>query len=391
MKITGIVCEYDPFHNGHRYLLERAREGSDAVVCVMSGNATQRGSMAIADKYTRAEMALCGGADLILELPYPYSAASAEFFASAGVSVLASVGADRLYFGSESGDITRLQRAARVALNLDRNGTQDPTGTADGYFSALGKAYESAYGEPLCPASNDILGIEYCKAILAGGYDIEPFAVKRLGDGFRADEVGDTSFASATAIRRLLREGGVDKISSYVPTETARLLHEAMVRGEAPVDMEKLGATVLAFFRLAEPSGLRGIAELGGGLESRLCEAARVTCSLSDFFARAATKKYTDARIRRAVLYAMTGVTAEDIRKPVGYTTLLAANGRGCELLSALRKREGGIPVVTKPADGKEMVPRQYELSLAVDSLFTLAMPEARPAGTYIRKNAVIV
>lgn len=391
MRITGIICEYDPFHNGHRYLIEQAKEGSGAVVCVMSGNATQRGGFAVADKYTRAEMAVRGGADLVLELPYPYSSASAEFFASAGVSVLASVGVDRICFGSESGDVTRLQRAAEIALTLDRNGTQDPTGTADGYFSALGKAYEDTYGEPLSPKSNDILGIEYCKAIFANGYGIEPFAVTRRGDGFRADVAIDGAFASATAIRRLIREKCVDSTLSYVPSETACLMREAIGRGEAPVDMARLEGAVLSFFRLAEPERLSEFAELGNGLEYRLCEAAREATDLSDLFSRVATKKYTDAKIRRAVLFAMTGVTADDLRAPVGYTTVLSANARGCELLAALRKQEGGVPVITKPADGKTAHPRQYALSLALDSLFTLALPTARPSGAYVRKNPVIL
>ena len=391
MKITGIVCEYDPFHNGHRYLAERARSFSDAVVCVMSGNATQRGGFAIADKYTRAEMALRGGADLVLELPYPYSSASAEYFATAGVSVLASVGADHICFGSESGDVSRLQKAAALAGNLALSDTVGATGAATEYFAALGEAYRASYGEALAVESNDILGIAYCKAILEGGYAMTPIAVTRQGDGFRAQAVGDTPFASATAIRAALRADGIDGISAYVPEETARLLKESMARGEAPVDGDRLEAAILAFFRLADPETLCGIAELGNGLEHRLYEAAREACGLSDFFARAATKKYTDARIRRAVLYAMTGVLPSDLRAPVGYTTVLAANGTGCELLSALRKKENAIPVVTKPADGKSVSPRQYELSFAMESLFALAAPKIHGAGESVRKMPMIL
>ena len=391
MRITGIVCEYDPFHNGHRYLLERAREGSDAVVCVMSGNATQRGGLAIVDKYTRAEMALRGGADLVLELPYPYSSASAEFFATAGVSVLASAGVCRICFGSESGDVEKLQRAARVARSLATGDAETSTGTAEGYFSALGEAYRKAYGEEFCPSSNDILGIEYCKAILEGAHTIEPVAIPRLGDGFRRREVGDTPFASATALRRLIREQSVEAIAPYVPSETVRLLAEAVVRGDAPVDMARLEAAILSFLRLADPNALTEIAELGNGLEHRLCEAAKDATSLSELFTLSATKKYTDARIRRAVLFAMTGVTYADLCAPVGYTTVLGANGRGCELLSVLRKRESGIPVVTKPSEGKNVSPRQYALSFAADALFALAHPSTKPAGEWMRKNPVIL
>lgn len=391
MRITGIICEYDPFHNGHRYLLARAREGSDAVVCVMSGNTTQRGGFAIVDKYTRAEMALRGGADLVLELPYPYSSASAEFFASAGVSILASVGAHRICFGSESGNVERLMRAAAVAKDLAETNARDERGAADSYFTALGAAYEKAYGEAFCPESNDILGIEYCKAILSGGYGIEPVAIRRLGDGFRQGEVEDATFASATAIRRLIREGKRAEIAPLVPAETLQLLEETTARGDAPADMERIGTAILAFLRTADPDGLSPIAELGNGLEHRLCEAAREATSLPDLFSRTATKKYTDAKIRRAVLFAMTGVTAADLRTRPGYTTVLGADKVGCALLSALRKREGGIPVLAKPADGKTVAPRAFELTLAADALYTLTLPSPRPAGDFLRKNPVIL
>lgn len=390
MRTVGIICEYDPFHKGHEYLVEQARTLGDTVVCVMSGNVTQRGGFAIVDRYVRAEAAVRCGVDLVLELPYPYSSASAEFFASAGVSVLASVGASRICFGSECGDISRLMRAANVSRTLALP-TDREQGTAEGYFSALSKAYEDAYGEPFCPDSNDILGIEYCKAILAEGYDIEPVAIKRLGDGFRAETAGDSSYASATAIRRLIREGGIDAAEPLIPAETACLLRDAMARGDAPVDEKRLEGAILAFFRLADADVLSSFAELGGGLAYRLCEAARETTTLAAFFARAATKKYTDARIRRAVLYAMTGVTADDLRAPVGYTTVLAANSVGCELLASLRKREEKIPILTKPADGQKTAPRQYALSLAADALFAIATPQARTAGEWIRKMPVIL
>lgn len=389
MKITGIICEYDPFHNGHRYLLRRAQ--SDAVVCVMSGNLTQRGGMAIADKYTRAEMAVRNGADLVLELPYPYASASAAFFASAGVSVLASVGAERICFGSECGDVTRIMRAAEIALRMQYEETDPNTGTADGYFAALGEAYHEAYGETLQPSSNDILAIEYGKAILENGYPMEPVAVKRKGDGFRAILADSSSFTSATAVRRLLREEGIDAVTTYVPEESARLLREAISRGDAPVDMGRIEQAVLAFLRLADPRSLSEIAELGNGLEFRLCEAAREVTDLASLFDRVSTKKYTDARLRRAVLYAMTGVTAEDLRAPVGYTTVLAANSVGCGLLSEVRRREGGIPLVTKPADGRAVSPRQFALTCAADALYTLAMPTPRDAGTFVRRGPVII
>ena len=168
------------------------------------------------------------------------------------------------------------------------------------------------------------------------------------------------------------------------------ILSRAIVEGTAPTDMGRIESAVLSFFRLADPETMMNIAELGNGLEHRLCEAAGQARSLDEFFSLAATKKYTDARIRRSVLFAMTGVTREDLAALPRYTTLLAANGKGREILSGMRKRETAIPVVTKPADGKQVDARQYALSLAVDSLFTLTMPCPREAGAFMKRNAII-
>lgn len=390
MKITGIICEYDPFHNGHEYLLRQAREGSDAVVCVMSGNATQRGGFAIADKYTRAEMALHGGADLVLELPYPFSSASAEYFASAGVAILSSVGAERICFGSECGNTEKLMKAAGVALTREFRRSRGDEGTAEGYFEALEESYAKVYGESLSLKPNDILGVEYGKAIMRGKYAIQPMAFERLGDSFLSSSAGTSPFASATALRSHIREKGTDGLAAYMPKTAVELLARAVADKTAPVDIKRIESAVLSFFRLTSPEALADIAELGNGLEYRLCEAALKAGTLGEFFSLAATKKYTDSRIRRAVLFAMTGVMRHDLKTLPQYTTLLAVNAEGREVLSQLRKKENVIPVVTKPADGKSVSERQYTLSYLLDCLFTLAMPTPTEAGAFMRKGAII-
>lgn len=390
MRITGIICEYDPFHNGHEYLLSQARQGSDVVVCVMSGNATQRGGFAIADKYARAEMALHGGADLVLELPYPFSSASAEYFASAGVAILSSAGAERICFGSECGNTEKLMKAAGVSWTREFRRSRGDEGTAEGYFEALEQAYAKVYGESLSLKPNDILGVEYCKAIMWGKYAIQPMAFERLGDGFLSSSAGTSPFASATALRSHIREKGTDGLAAYMPKTAVEILSRAIAGGAAPTDIKRIESAVLSFFRLTSPESLVDIAELGNGLEYRLCEAARQARTLDEFFSLAATKKYTDSRIRRGVLFAMTGVTRNDLKTLPQYTTLLAANAEGREVLSQLRKKESAIPVVTKPADGKSVSERQYTLSYLLDCLFTLAMPTPTEAGAFMRKGAII-
>ena len=191
MKSVGIICECNPFHSGHRYLIEQARmHGADCIVCVMSGYFTQRGEAAIADPYARARALLKGGADLVLELPYPYSSASAEFFASAGVSILSRLSVDELWFGSECGDIGLLSRGAEIAMSdefLQRYGqsTAGTGGTAQAYFDCLCEQL----GKTVELSSNDILGIAYLCAVKRQCASVKPITVKRLGSAYLEREL----------------------------------------------------------------------------------------------------------------------------------------------------------------------------------------------------------
>ena len=385
MRVAGIICEYNPFHNGHKYLLDEAKKSGCAVVAVMSGNYTQRGEIAIADKYTRAEAAVKCGADLVLELPFPFCMSSAEFFAKGGVSVLGRIGAEKIFFGSESGDISLLEKAAERALSGEfadlRDEISKAEGSAKGYFDALG----ALMGEDTALLSNDILGIEYLKAIRRQKLEISPVAVKRLGDGFRDKEI-NSDFASATAIRNALFDGSLCCLENYMPNQSFEILKRRLEAGELPADIKKLETAILSFWRLADPSLLGDIAELGNGLEYRIRDAALASASLAELEEKVATKKYTAAKIRRAILFAMLGVTKSDLDAALSYTSVLAANKIGRELLSSLRRDEGELKIVTKTADAP--VCRQQQLSSAADALYTLAIPGGREA-SYISKKKI--
>ncbi len=351
MKKIGIICEYNPLHTGHAALLARARELGDAVVCVMSGNLTQRGDVAIVDKYARAEAAVKTGADLVLELPFPYAMSSAPFFAKGAVAVLNSVGVDLLLFGSESGDLSLLWKAA----NAEPPEASDEMGAAKAYFDV-----------PL--ASNDILGVAYLRAIK--DCDIEPVVMKRLGDSYREETLGQSEYASATAIRKSLAEG-----KAYLPAAMLAILEREQQAGRAPVYLDALEQAILFFWRTA--GSLGHLPELGGGLCERLISCAKKATSLSEFYSLAATKKYTNAHIRRASLYGMLGVTWADLESEPTYTNLLAANEVGCKLLASLRKREQRVPVLTKPG--------RSALADRADALYTLA--HGTQAGEFLRRK----
>ena len=387
MAVFGIVCEYNPFHNGHAYLIDEARRmGAERIVCVMSGNAVQRGELAVADKYTRARIALCCGADLVLELPYPYSAASAEYFSRAAMRVLSEL-CDTVIFGSESGDIELLRQASAIAKKADfrenvRKRTTLGEGAASAYFGEL--ADRGIRGL----SSNDLLGIEYMRAAADAGYGLLFATVQRKGAAYSQKELGQDEYPSATAIRELMTDNGCerDALCKYMPSEAARILCEAYKNGEI-TDISLIDRATVAFFRLNDAHGFENIAEAGGGLINRVCSLAREYSSAKSLFEALRTKRYTDARIRRAMLFAMTGVTHTMLDTPVAYTTLLAANEKGRELLSVSR-RTRTLSVITKPSTAPECT--QTEVNARLDALFILARPNAGSANDMLKKGAYI-
>lgn len=409
MRASGVICEFNPFHQGHAYLLSRMREsvgGDGCVVCLMSGRFVQRGEPAIADPYLRAGMALAGGADLVLELPFPWSTGSAEHFAGAGIGILSRLGVDEVAFGSESGDADRLLDAAEAVeqpdfrdayITLCRRGR----GTAAAYAEALRQVCPHTLPEGF-PASNDLLGIAYLSALRRvrtnRGTAPTPYIVPRVGAGYREDTLTEGIYPSATALRLLIREASCDPIAleaileGTMPPASLTALLEAVKRGDVPLEGDRLLPFYHALYRLKQPADMENCAEWDGGLAGHICRHARKEATAEGFFTSLRTKQYTDARIRRALLFGAVGVTDADLRVSPRYTTLLAANGRGCaylkERLRVNRDPEDGFSVVTKPADAP--AGRQRELSELADALFTLCFPTPVPAGEMTRRTPVI-
>lgn len=382
MKTVGIICEYNPFHEGHEYMInELRRGGAESVICIMSGNAVQRGELAILPKDRRAAAALASGADAVLELPYPWCAASAEFFARAGVYALAALGVDTIAFGSECADAEALSAAARRAARLSPRSAEDrgSTGSAEEYFNALGD---------IKPNPNDILAVEYLKAVFKMKLPLDFEVIRRVGAGYNDSERGE-GYPSATAVRAALVAG-----EGYfgLPAASAAVLDEALASGEAPVCIKNAEAAMLAFWRMARDSeALSALAECGGGVAGRLHSCAVKAASAEEFFALAATKKYTNARLRRAALFGLTGVTYADLDALPAYLNLLAVNKNGRAFISAA-KRRGGIEIVTKPSRIPDTAAarRQSELARNLDAIYTLAMPKKRENGFFLTKSPII-
>lgn len=368
MQGVGIICEYNPLHAGHAYHIARARERG-VVVCVMSGNFTQRGEAAIIPPVPRAAMAVAAGADLVVELPFPYAASSARYFATAGVRAVAGLGCEMLSFGCECLTCEELREMAKRSMDACEPITRGEyrQGVAGAHFAAMGAT----------PASNDILAIEYARAIEAEFPHVQLYPVRRLGNGYRDTEI-TTEYPSATALRAALLRG--EDVSRYIPPNGVKIWQDA-IEQYGVASIERLGGAMLARLRVA-PFPL-GLADLGGGLLEHLSNAAREATDYATLCRAAATKRYTDGRIRRALLYLLAGVTDADLAAPPAYVRLLAANERGREYLSETRKTRT-VPVVTKQADIVALgatAARARALGAAADALYAMTFEKpVRPA-----------
>ena len=399
---VGVICELNPLHNGHAYLLSEARRlvGEDGcVICVMSGKTTQRGEFAVLEPYARARTALTAGADLVVELPFPWSSGSAEHFAMGGVSILSQMGCTHLLFGSECGELSLMRRAADLISSAEFTEVyaslcRDGVGTATAYTQALRRS-DSTLPESF-PSSNDLLGIAYLAAIQRLGSDMEPHTVRRLGQDYRDELLTNAAYPSATSLRKLIQEAACDPVclsavlDGTMPQDALEILLSEIREERAPVSMDAFYRYAHTHFRLLSVREDNDIAEGGDGLICHLQKRALASCSFEEFLASAETKQYTKARLRRAILFAVSGVTVQDLRNRPSYSVVLAASQRGRAFLSVWRKcaLADEFTLVTKPADAPES--RQRVLGERIDALYTFCFPAPHDAGWFMRKTPLI-
>lgn len=395
MKTIGIICECNPYHGGHEYLIKCAREsGAETIVCVMSGNFVQRGEAAVLSPHARAEILVSSGADAVVELPFPYAASSAEFFGRAGIEILERLGADEVWFGSETGDLTVLSRYAEIADSAEfqtayAEAAEKEGGTASAYFTLLA---QMANDENASCAPNDILAISYLRAIRKLGAKIRPVTIKREGSGYAAKELVMGMFPSATALRRAWEMNEIEAIMPYLPGVCGEVSRREGKAQRAPATLKHAERLVLGVLSLIPAKELEAYAGLGGGLAGRICDAAQKASTIEEFWALCATKKYPDARIRRGVLSALLRVTEEDWKAPVSYVRLLAANDVGRAFLSSVRKKSS-LCVVTRQTDlpTTSEAQRQFELESASAALYSKCLPRAVAADEQLRRPPVIL
>lgn len=388
MKFAGIIAEYDPFHNGHAAQLAAVRAaGAQCIAVCMSSGAVQRGGVPILPESVRVRAALDAGADLVVALPAPYACATAEQFAAAGVHLLAALGCDTLAFGAETPDAAALLDAAQLLLSGEINALiRKKLATGMTYAAARADAAETLRPGmgTLLRTPNNILGIEYCKAILAQGAALTPLALPRLGaaHGGGAGEHGGTPMASASYLRGL----PLPDWTAFVPAGAAALYAKAAAEGLL-LDGAKFEVAVLTQLRMQPPENfaqLRGISE---GLENRLAASVRQADGLDDLYTRLKTKRYPHARLRRLVLDAALQFPAELPMPP--YLHVLGAKK------SALpRLKYAALPAGTALAELVQVGPQAAEIgrlhSRAVD-FSSLCREKIQPMGLAFTAKPVVI
>lgn len=349
MITAAIISEYNPFHKGHEYQIKVTREaGATHIISLMSGNFVQRGLPAIIDKYRRAQMALQGGADLVLELPVVYALSSAEFFAEGSVRILNALkGVDMLSFGSEEGKLEPLVAMAEIlATEPEEFRTLLKTELS------LGQSYPRARNAALkklmpdidmefIQNPNNILGIEYLKAMIRTQSEIAPFTLKRQGKGYHDMDLVEEQFASATALRKGILTD--ESIKAFIPSEVNRYL-EGLVKEGYPFTTSDDFKDLLHYRLITEEHSLIGIPEASEGLDSRIVSRTQELKdqNLENFIDSIKTKRYARTRISRILMQFLLSFDKEEIgilrRQTPPSVKVLAHNERGREILSALRK-----------------------------------------------------
>lgn len=372
MKAVGIVAEYNPFHGGHQYQIRKIREscGADTpVVAVMSGDFVQRGEAASYDKFTRAEAAVRGGVSLVIELPLPWSLSSAEGFARGGVGLLGATGVvGALSFGSESGDLSAIEKTAAVLDTPEYNETLKAMLTGGTPFAAArAGAARALLGNTAAVLNtpNDLLAVEYLRAAAKLGHTFKYIPIRR--EGSVHDGAG-----SASELRALLREG--ESLAGRIPGEAWDVFRCADEAGRGFVSPESLRTAILSRLRERTPEDFAAVPDAAEGLHFRLYEAARRGVSPEEIADLARSKRYAHARLRRMVMCAALGVRAGDANGIPPYIRVLAFDARGAALLREM-KTSAALPVVVKSArvkDENESIQRLFDLGSRAHDLYVL-------------------
>lgn len=397
MKIGGIVAEYNPFHNGHKYQIKKSKELGEwtHVVAAMSSNYVQRGETALISKWARAEMAVKNGVDLVIEIPTLWSTSFAQRFALGGVSLLDSLGCvDMLSFGSECGDIDELIEC-KNAINSDAvtERLKENLDFGLSFASARAEALRTVYGNrffDILEEPNNTLGIEYLQALDKLDSSIVPMTIKRVGASHDSI-IRSENFACASDIRSMMLGGGREW-EMFVPQSVVDIYRREEENNRAPCPNSKLEFSILCCMRQLSAEDIGLSPDVSEGIEYRIHDAALKASSLEELYQLAKTKRYSHARIRRIVLHAFMGFVADDYKENPPYIHVLAMNEKGKEILKEA-KDKAKKSIVTKASDfdtlddyGRHV----FALEDMCTDVYSLASPVILPCGRE-KTNGIVV
>lgn len=362
-KVLGIVAEYNPFHNGHLYHLEKSKQdtGCEYVVAVMGGNFTQRGSCSLIDKWSKAKMALLNGVDLVIELPVLYSVSSAENFAEGSMKILDSLKiVDKVSFGAECSDVSILNEIADVLYREPKEyqnflahelakGLSFPKARENALLLFLNGSGKTEKYSGVLSSPNNILGIEYIKALKKLSSSIEPHVVERFSADYHSTAFSG-NIASGTAIRNIFKSGNFKVLPQVIPESSVSVLMDCIKAGHVVSDISSFEKEIFYQLRKMSVEEIADLPDVSEGLEFSIKKAANSCNSVVEFLDIVKSKRYTSTRIQRILLYSLLGITKRDMdvsKKVVPYVRVLGFNENGKALLSKIARANPKLQVVT--------------------------------------------
>jgi predicted nucleotidyltransferase len=402
MNITGIITEYNPFHNGHKLHLEETKRlsGAEGIICVMSGNFVQRGLPAILDKWTRARMAVLSGVDLVVELPTVFAVSSAEFFAKGAVDILTQTSVvNSLCFGSEAGDTKLIRRIAEILCDepaIFREILKKNLSSGNSFVKARSLSlieYFNHYTnvkfsaeklEELLSSSNNILAIEYCKSIIKSKSSIEPLTIKRIGSSYNDKDLS-SNLASATAIRELLYSDLYsNKLYQYMPEPSANIIMDSFTStNKLPSSNDFL--PYIKYKLLASPNSFSKLPDSGEGLDNKFLKEINTVSSVDELIMKVKSKRYTYTRLTRLLCQYFLGFEHYDtstlrLTKP-NYLRVLALNTTGAKIIKEIKKASN-INIISKVP--KKIEDQMLQIDINASNIYSLINPSVKFNSDYL-------
>ncbi len=376
MKTAGIIAEYNPFHSGHKYQIELLKKDFDAIVIIMSGSFVQRGEAAVFDKWSRCNVALKNGADLVIELPVAFSAATAERFAFGAVSILNSINViNSLSFGSECGDIQKLKDSALTLINEPdyiSEKIKKLVSSGIGYAAAREQAYHGIIDSDILKSPNNLLSLEYIRHLILLNSDITPITHKRIGGAYHDTNI-NTEYASASAIRQQILNNNY-KYEEFNGCSIHRT--------------QNLFPVIAYNLRTKGTSAFNDIFDVTEGIENRIINSCNSSLSFDELINTVCTKRYTKSKIRRILLSALLGITNNMVQESPEYFRVLGASQTGIRLLSEI-KEKSQIQIITKAADFKNFN-KMFDTDILSTDIYELCSENPKSFGLDFKNSPII-